>query len=86
VSYNVQGKRLVIAATETLPDIYELPRHIVDFKLTKNIGKHFVASLTVRDILNQPVVREYDVKNNQQLDFDSYRWGTSVNLGLTYRL
>lgn len=86
LSYNVQGKRLVISATENLPDIYEMPRHIIDVKFTKNIGKHFVTSLTIRDILNQPVKREYDVTNNQQLDFDSYRWGTSVNLGLTYRL
>lgn len=86
LSYNVQGRRLVISATENLPDIFEMPRHIIDFKFTKNIGDHFVASVTLRDILNQPVRREYDVKLDQQLDFDSFRWGTSVNLGLTYRL
>lgn len=86
VSYNVQGKRLVISATENIPDIYEMPRHVVDVKFTKNIGKHFVAALTVRDILNQPVKRSYDLEFDQDLDYDSYRWGTNINLGLTYRL
>ena len=86
LSYNIQGKRLVISATENIPDIYEMPRNVLDLKFTKNLGKHFVASLTVRDLLNQPVKRSYDLKFDQELDYDSYRWGTNVNLGLTYRL
>lgn len=86
VSYNIQGKRLVISATENIPDIYEMPRNILDVKFTKNIGKHFVAAITIRDLLNQPVKRSYDLKYDQELDYDSVRWGTNINLGLTYRL
>lgn len=86
VSYNIQGKRLVIAATENVPDVYEMPRNVIDFKLSKQFGKHFAASLTVRDILNQPVKRRFEVERGEKLDYDSFRWGTSFNLGLTYRL
>lgn len=86
ISYNIQGPRLVIAATENLPDIFELPRNVIDAKVTKQIGDHFTASLTVRDILNQPIRRAYDLKVDQELDFDRLRWGTSINLGITYRL
>lgn len=86
LSYNLQGKRLVIAATENVPDVYEMPRSIIDIKFTKLLGKHFTASLAVRDLLNLPVSRKYDLQFDQQLEFDSYRWGTNFNLGLTYRL
>jgi outer membrane receptor protein involved in Fe transport len=86
VSYNVQGKRLVIAATENVPDVYEMPRNIIDFKVSKQLGKHFTTSITVRDILNQPVQRRFELETDEKLDYDSFRWGTSINLGLTYRL
>lgn len=85
-SYNVQGKRLVFAATEIAPDVYEMPRHVIDIKVTRQLGKHFNASFTLRDLLNQPVRRTFDLKEGVNLDFDSYRWGTGIALGLTYRL
>jgi outer membrane receptor protein involved in Fe transport len=86
VSYNIQGKRLVIAATENVPDVYEMPRNVIDFKISKQLGKHFTTSLTVRDILNQPIQRRFETDTDEKLDFDSFRWGTSINLGLTYKL
>jgi outer membrane receptor protein involved in Fe transport len=86
LSYNIQGKRLVIAATENVPDVYEMPRNVIDFKVSKQLGKHFTTSLTVRDILNQPVQRRFELETDEKLDYDSFRWGTSVNLGLNYRL
>lgn len=86
LSYNVQGKRLVFAATEIAPDVYEMPRHLIDVKMTKSLGEHFVAAITVRDILNQPVRRTFDLKEGEDLDFDSFRWGTGFTLGITYRL
>jgi hypothetical protein len=86
LSYNVQGKRLVFAATEIAPDVYEMPRHLIDVKMTKAIGEHFTAAITVRDILNQPVRRAFDLKEGEELDFDSFRWGTGFTFGLTYRL
>lgn len=86
LSYNIQGKRLVIAATENVPDVYEMPRNVIDFKIAKQLGKHFTTSLTIRDLLNQPVQRRFELDTEEKLDYDSFRWGTSVNLGLTYRL
>lgn len=86
LSYNIQGKRLVFAATESAPDVYEMPRHLFDMKLTKNLGDHFIAALTIRDILNQPVRRTFDLKEGVSLDYDNYRWGTGITIGVTYRL
>ena len=86
-SYNIQGKKLVIASDELAPAVYELPRNVLDVKITKELGKHFVLAVNIRDILNEPVTREYD--NDSSLgkkNYDSFRWGTNYNLGLTYRL
>lgn len=85
-SYNIQGKRLVIASDELTPFVYELPRNVVDIKMTKKFGSHFVLAITVRDLLNEPITREYDNKVGDKVVYDKLRWGTNYNVGLTYRL
>ena len=86
LSYNVQGARLVLTSTDGAPDVYEMPRHLLDFKVSKKIGKHFNVSLTVRDILNSPIKRSYKYDEGYLLDFDSYRYGTNFILGISYKL
>src|SRR6185436_18541902 len=50
VSYNVQGPRLAIGSNNpAIPDVYDLPRNLLDCKITKKIGKHFSVSLTSRN-------------------------------------
>jgi outer membrane receptor protein involved in Fe transport len=86
LSYNVQGPRLVIAgAVRGRADVYELPRHTLDFKASRQLGKHFTMSLTVRDILNAPVRRSYDLPEGW-VDYDSFRYGTNFILGFAYKL
>jgi hypothetical protein len=86
VSYNVQGPRLVIAGSvKGRPDVYEIPRHLVDFKLSKTIGKHYVASITVRDILNAPVRRAYKLPSGY-VDYDRFRYGTNFLVSFAYKL
>jgi hypothetical protein len=86
VSYNVQGPRLVIAGVvKGRPDVYEIPRHLVDFKVSKTIGEHYIASITVRDILNSPVRRAYDLPNGY-VDFDNFRYGTNFLVSFAYKL
>ncbi len=86
LSYNVQGPRLAIASvTENVPDIYELQRHLLDFKITKALGKFFSISLTIRDLLNAPVRRAYKF-DNWDTNYDTFRYGTNYVLGISYRL
>jgi len=95
LSYNVQGSRIVISTDNLIydPSVSEMPRHLVDFKISKKLGKHFTASLTVRDLLNSPVKREYRQKDGSKLNaslpdirYDSFRYGTNFNLGISYKL
>jgi outer membrane receptor for ferrienterochelin and colicin len=86
LSYNVQGPRLVITGTiKGMPDVYEIQRHLLDFKISKEFGQHFIASLTVRDILNAPVRRAYKLPSGW-FDYDNFRYGTNYLLSFTYRL
>jgi len=84
VSYNVQGARLVItSANPFIPDIYEMPRNLLDAKINKALGKHFNVTVTVRDILNSPVTRSY---KDWDVIYDQYHYGTSYVLGISYKL
>jgi hypothetical protein len=86
LSYNVQGPKLTIASdVKEIPDIYEIPRHLLDMKATKTLGKFFNISFTVKDILNSPIRRSYKTINGW-VDYDKYRYGTSYILSLSYKL
>jgi hypothetical protein len=88
VSYNMQGPRLSIVSAQPdfIPDVYELPRHLLDFKVSKTIGKYFVVSATVKDIFNAPIRRSYILSDESNIDFDSYRYGTNYLLSIAYKL
>ena len=97
VSYNVQGPRLVIAgAIKGRPDVYEMPRNMIDFKITKRVTDHWTLGLTVRDILNTAVRRSYNIptynlngtdsSTGGWYDYDRFRYGTNFNLSVTYNL
>ncbi len=86
VSYNVQGPRLVLTGIlKGRPDVYEMPRNTVDIKITKTLGTHFSTSLTIRDLLNAPVLRAYKTPAGY-VDFDRFRYGSTFQLGLSYKL
>jgi len=92
-SYNMQGPRLVIASNlpyindslPSIPDVYELPRHLIDIKITKNFGKHITASFTIRDVLNAAIRHSYKYKEGFSLDYNKYRYGTNYLLSVGYK-
>lgn len=87
-SYNVQGPKLAVVASTGVaaPDVFEMPRHMIDFKATKKLGDHFSVSLAARNLLNAPMLRMYKFDSGYQLDFDRYTWGTNYNLTISYKL
>jgi TonB-dependent receptor len=91
VSYNVQGPKLSVMAPFSFNyDIYELPRHLIDFKISKTLSKHFSMSLNIKDLLNAPIVRaaKYQDKKGFYKDvyYDKYRFGSIYQLSLTYKI
>lgn len=86
ISYNRQGKRLVITNGLGIPDVYEMPRDMIDIKVSKNLGRHWLVSITVRDLLNTAIQRRYNFTDGTIIDFDSFRYGTFYQFAVQYRL
>lgn len=87
ISYNIQGPRLALAsAISEIPDVYEMPRNMIDIRFNKKLGKYFNVMLTIRDLLNTAVSRVYRYSDGTQIYYDKFRWGTNYVLGVTYKL
>jgi len=86
ISYNIQGPRLVITSFNGyVPDIYEMPRQLIDIKVSKNWGKHIVSSISAMDILNTAIRRSYKYSEGYSVDYDKYRYGTTYQFSLGYK-
>lgn len=64
-NYNVIGKRLTAVGNLVSPNIYEMPRHALDFSFSKGIGKMVEIKGGIQNILNaryQQVQAAEDIK------------------------
>jgi outer membrane receptor protein involved in Fe transport len=59
--YNIIGKRIVAVGRpspnewEDIPNIFEMPRNVLDLAVSKKIGKNLELKGSVKDILNENV-------------------------------
>jgi outer membrane receptor protein involved in Fe transport len=88
ISYNVQGPRLVITGIlPGRPDVYEMPRNTIDFKISKTLWKHFYVTFAIRDLLNAPVRRAYKLDDGRgYVDYDNFAYGTNYLFSFGYKL
>ena len=87
VMYNVIGKRIIFAGDPNNPDIYELPRNVLDITFKKKIGKHIQLKGGIQDILNQKVVyNQIETAENSNTTHNTmtFRPGRYYSLGITY--
>ena len=77
--YNVIGKRIVAVGRpspnewEDIPDIYEMPRNVIDLTISKTIGKIIEIKGGIRDLLNEKA--EYMQTVNALVDMNTYTKG-----------
>jgi outer membrane receptor for ferrienterochelin and colicin len=75
VLYNIIGKRISIVGIpqqnewENIPDIYEMPRHLVDMVISKKIGKYMELKFGVKDLLNQYVVFQQNINTTVDMSY-----------------
>jgi outer membrane receptor protein involved in Fe transport len=74
-----------VTITQAQPDVYELPRHMLDFKMSKTLGEHFSLELKIRNILNSRVVWAYD-NNEFNTEYEGYNYGTNYTFSVAYKL
>jgi len=84
--YNIQGPRLVIDGNGVIPDVYELPRNLLDLKITKNLGSHFSLSFKVNNILNAPTIRSFKISGGYPVIYDRFSYGTNYIVSLLYKI
>lgn len=93
LAVNEYGKRIVFIAQEEKFLVWEAPRTVADFSVSKTFNKKLNAKFTWGDIFAQPLVLYYDLNDNGRYDsgkgdevFEKYRRGStaSVSLGYTF--
>ncbi|MBK6341278.1 MAG: carboxypeptidase-like regulatory domain-containing protein [Flavobacteriales bacterium] len=90
ILYNVIGPRLFAVGTYGTPDIYEMPRNVIDLAVTKGFGKRFELKLAAQDILNQRVLLLQDSNDDgrigqQDEQIMSFRRGAYFTVGIGAR-
>lgn len=90
--YNVVGPYIVFVGNDAYPDVYTMPRSVVDITFNKRLGERFSLKGGVSDILNQPIQFLQDANSNGKLERNSdgtiqkYTPGQVFSLGFSYRL
>lgn len=89
--YNVIGARIFIIGFDVYPDIYEMPRNIIDFNVSKRFKNNIEMKLSFGDVLNQEILLLQDANQNGKFERDKdqiiqrYRPGMTVSFGVSYR-
>lgn len=92
--YNVIGQRILVAAqlnqgVVLIPDIYEMPRHVVDFSINKKLGKQLELKAGIKDILAQDhkTQQTYENGNGQTVTLVNklYNTGRTLSLGASWK-
>lgn len=90
--YNVIGRRIIAVGFEAYPDLYEMPRNVVDLTFSKGLGQRWTLKGGIQDLLNQPwrIMQDSNKDNKFESGTDffvqKYRTGQLVSLGFSYRL
>lgn len=90
--YNVSGARIVQVGADGLQDIFERPRHLLDFTALQALGSHFELKLAALNLLDSPVrltqsgVDPDGPGGAKPAEFTTgeYRTGTTFSLSLAY--
>ncbi len=86
--YNVQGPKLIFVGLGLSPDIYSVPFHSLNFKVTKRFGKDNRCQLdfSVNNILDD--LKEQIARSHEDIDriFSKYNPGRTFSLSLRYSI
>lgn len=90
--FNRIGRRIWLVGIDQDPHVWEAPRSVLDFQISKNIGRYGELKLTVGDLLNQKLNFYQDMDDNGKYSPEkdqliiSNRFGTNITVGFNYTL
>ena len=89
--YNVIGPRISIVGIPGVPEVYEMPRNVIDLSVTKNFKSGFGMRLGIQDLLNQENLFLQDANQDGVLNRDNdqvmqrFKRGTYFTFGIQYK-
>jgi outer membrane receptor protein involved in Fe transport len=92
--FNRIGERIFAVGNGEIPEMYEAPRNVVDFSLSKKFYKKLEVKFTISDILSNPQVLYYNIDEkfaivrdqnqyNKNKDYNVIRSRLGTNFGLS---
>lgn len=91
--YNIIGERIMVVGTPSTPNIYEMPRNLLDYTVMKKFGKHLQLKAGIKDIFSEDVCYQQTVKftkdgkeEKRTQIIKKYNPGRYVSAGFTYTL
>jgi TonB-dependent receptor len=90
--YNVIGKRIAYIGYEGYPDIYDIPRNVVDLNISKAVSKKVLLKAYFNDLLNQENLLLQDGNNDNKFARKNdqviarFKTGRLVRLAINYRI
>lgn len=92
VLYNVVGRNIIFVGFDDYPDIYFMPRNVLDFTVVKRVSDRFKLKIGVSDILNENNVLLQDGNLDGKFDLNTdniiqeFQPGAVFSVGFTYDL
>lgn len=91
LAYNIIGDRVAYVGTDNFADIYERHRNLLDFSVSKRIGRNGEVKLTWGDILRPDFIYYQDNNSSHKYEpevdnlMQRRNFGSTVTLGLGYK-
>jgi len=90
--YNVIGKRIFMIGYDDYPEIYEMPRNLLNFTISKSLTGKLELKAGIRDILNQEALLLQDGNRDGVFDrrtdqnIERFYPGTNFSIGLSWKI
>jgi hypothetical protein len=88
LNYNVQGKKLAVIGTGRIPDVFEMPFHSLNFKVSKRFGsqREWQASVTGRNLLLAKRQLLYESYGAESEVYSAWSPGMNISFSVSYNL
>ncbi len=89
--YNVIGPRIAIVGIPGVPEVYEMPRNVIDLSITKTFQSGFGMRFGIQDLLNQENLFLQDANMDGKFNRDNdqvmqrFKRGTYFTFGIQYK-
>ncbi len=87
VFYNSQGKTLELVGIGTVPDVYTMPFHSLNFNLNKSFGenRNSTISLKIANMLGDDIESRFQSFGTEDQIFSLRKPGTPISLSYSYK-